>query len=65
MIKEKIRNPKNKDPIIKKRNTRKIKIEGLNRNGIILTQKEKHTKKKNYKKKWQKISLRGLNWREK
>jgi hypothetical protein len=51
MIKEKIRNPKNKDPIIKKRNTRKIKIEGLNRNGIILTQKEKHTKKKNYKKK--------------
>jgi hypothetical protein len=46
MIKEKIRNPKNKDPIIKKRNTRKIKIEGLNRNGIILTQKEKHTKKR-------------------
>jgi len=50
MIKEKIRNPKNKDPI-KKRNTRKIKIERLNQNGIILIQKDNIQKKKNYKKK--------------
>ena len=46
MIKEKIRNPKNKDPIIKKRNTRKIKIERLNQNGIILIQKDNIQKKK-------------------
>jgi hypothetical protein len=44
-------------------NTWKIKIEGLNKKGITLIQKDK--RKKNYKKKGQNFLLEGFNWREK
>ena len=59
--KKKKRYPKNKD-LIKKMNTWKIEIKGLNKKRITLIQKD--NEKKNIRKK-DKILLEGLNWREK
>jgi len=61
-IKKKKRYPKNKD-LIKKMNTWKIEIKGLNKKRITLIQKDKR-QKKNYKKKEQNFLLLGFNWRE-